>query len=187
MSDWNSRRIKKYYLGSDKLYDYLINKIAGNDNYFIYKFIYHLRKYEYLISFNSSSIILKLKRLYHLNRYQKYARILGYVIGDGVLGDNVIFFHRASIIINAQARIGDGCQFHGDAVIGVKNTGSKGCPVLGKNVDIGAGAVILGDIYIADDVVIGANSVVIHSVKTPGTVVAGVPAKEIRVNNNTDS
>ena len=102
------------------------------------------------------------------------------MIGDGVLGDDVVFYHRASIIINSDARVGDGCRFHGDAVLGVKNTGSKGCPVLGKNVDIGAGAKILGDIYIADNVVIGANSVVIHSVETPGATVAGIPAKEIK-------
>lgn len=46
---------------------------------------------------------------------------------------------------------------------------------------IGAGAKVLGEIRIADGVIIGANSVVIHSVDTIGAVVAGSPAKVIHV------
>ena len=38
------------------------------------------------------------------------------------------------------------------------------------------GAVVIGEIEIADDVVIGANAVVNKSVLVPGSVVVGVPA-----------
>ena len=50
---------------------------------------------------------------------------------------------------------------------------------MGKNVDIGVGARILGDIYIADDIVIGANSVVTKTFDEPGITIAGIPAKKI--------
>lgn len=181
MNQIQKKQLKMQYLGPFSLKQYFIFIFAKTDNYLIYKFLYHLRTYEDLIAQNSG-LLLKARRFFHYFRYQKYARMVGFVIGDGVLGKNVIFYHRASIIINSQARVGDGCRFHGDAVLGVKNTGSQGCPVLGKNVDIGAGAKILGDIYIADDIVIGANSVVVKSFHTPGITIAGIPAREIHSN-----
>lgn len=52
--------------------------------------------------------------------------------------------------------------------------------MLGKNVDIGIGARILGDIYIADDITVGANSVVTESFYEPGVIIAEIPAKIIR-------
>ena len=52
-------------------------------------------------------------------------------------------------------------------------------PVLGNNIYIGAGAKIIGNIYIADDCVIGANAVVTKSIMEPKSIVAGIPAKVI--------
>ncbi|WP_329604436.1 hypothetical protein [Planktothrix agardhii] len=51
-------------------------------------------------------------------------------------------------------------------------------PKLGKRVNIGAGAKILGDLTIGDDVYIGANEVVLSDVSSGQTVV-GIPAKII--------
>jgi len=46
---------------------------------------------------------------------------------------------------------------------------------------IGAGAKVLGNVVIGDNVRIGANAVVLHSV-AEGETVAGIPAREISVN-----
>ena len=43
---------------------------------------------------------------------------------------------------------------------------------------------IIGNITIASDVVIGANAVVVHSINEPGITVAGNPAKKV---SDTDS
>ena len=102
------------------------------------------------------------------------------MIGDGVLGDGVVFHHRGNIVINPNARIGEGCVFHGSCCVGVSHLNDDKCPVLGKNVEIGYGTVILGDITIADDIIIGANAVVTKSFTEPGIVIAGAPAKKIR-------
>jgi len=158
--------------------EYLKIAIIKGDSYAIYKFLLHLRLYEYLLK-QDGGLLLSFRRVWHLKKYQKYAQQLGYCIGDGVLGENVIFYHRGSIIINPDARIGAGCKFHGDCTVGVARTGERGCPVLGKNVDIGVGARILGDIYIADDIIIGANAVVTKSFNEPGITIAGIPAKKI--------
>lgn len=61
--------------------------------------------------------------------------------------------------------------------------GKKGCdrgyPIIGNKVRIYAGAKILGAIKIGDNVIIGANSVVLKDVPA-NTTVAGVPARIIR-------
>lgn len=76
--------------------------------------------------------------------------------------------------------IGEGCIFHGNNTVGNKKTGAGDeVPVLGKNVDVGTGAVIIGKVEIADNCVIGAGAVVTKSFTVPGTVIAGVPAREI--------
>ena len=49
---------------------------------------------------------------------------------------------------------------------------------IGNNVYIGTSARILGNITIADNVVIGANAVVTKSIAEPGITVAGIPAKK---------
>ena len=47
--------------------------------------------------------------------------------------------------------------------------------MIGNRVDIGAGAKILGSIHIGDDVIIGANAVVITDIP-PNSFAVGVPA-----------
>ena len=61
--------------------------------------------------------------------------------------------------------------------IGSKGTFPDDSPVIGNNVDIGQNAQILGGIYIADGVKIGAGAVVTKSVLVPGVTVVGVPAR----------
>jgi acetyltransferase-like isoleucine patch superfamily enzyme len=50
---------------------------------------------------------------------------------------------------------------------------------IGRDVWIGANAVVLGGITLADGVVVGAGSVVTRDVE-PGVIVAGVPARQVR-------
>lgn len=174
------KKLRKQYLYPGSMKNLWMAKLSCSDSYDIYRFLLHLRCYEYLITLPTRNPIMKCRRFWNLRQYQRYAKRLGYVIGDGVLGEDVILYHRGSIIINPDARVGAGCKFHGDCCLGVAHTGARGCPTLGKNVDVGFGARILGDIYIADNIVIGANSVVTKSFCEPGIVIAGIPARKIR-------
>ena len=45
---------------------------------------------------------------------------------------------------------------------------------------VGYGAIIIGDVEIADNCVIGAGAVVTKSFTKKGSVIAGVPAREIQ-------
>ena len=173
------KKLRKNAIGKpDTLFRYWIFRLLHSENYYIYRFLLHLRSYEYLIK-QKTTPFMQIRRFWHLSRYSKFATICGFVIGDGVLGEDVVFYHRGNVIINPHARVGDGCQFHGSCCIGTSHTGEVKCPIIGKNVDIGYGAVLLGDIRIADDIVIGANSVVTKSFEEPGIVIAGVPARKI--------
>jgi serine O-acetyltransferase len=58
-------------------------------------------------------------------------------------------------------------------------------PVLGDNVDLGAGSRILGGIYVGSRVIVGANAVVIADVPDDSTVV-GVPARIINYSRSAD-
>jgi len=62
--------------------------------------------------------------------------------------------------------------------VGLRRTHERGAPVIGNRVDVGAGAKILGSIRIGDDVVIGANAVVIQDVPS-NSLAVGVPARII--------
>ena len=54
-------------------------------------------------------------------------------------------------------------------------------PIIGNNVSIACGACVLGGVKIGNNVIIGANSVVIKDVPNNATVV-GVPARIVRLN-----
>ena len=58
---------------------------------------------------------------------------------------------------------------------------SRGVPVIGDNVYIGANAVVAGKITIGNNCVIAANSLVVNTFED-GVTLLGVPAK--KVNNN---
>lgn len=87
---------------------------------------------------------------------------------DAEIGNRTIFYHR-----------GIGCVVHPKAVIGEDCKIFPSClgeaPRIGNNVMIGAGAVILGNITIGDDSIIGANAVVTHSIPK-NSLAVGVPA-----------
>lgn len=55
----------------------------------------------------------------------------------------------------------------------------EGQPIIGNNVIISAGAIVIGDITVNDGAVIGAGAVVTHDVSRNDTV-AGVPAVSIK-------
>lgn len=92
-----------------------------------------------------------------------------------VIGRNFVIDHFGGIIISGHARFGDNCRIRSGVVIGLRSVARPCAPVIGNNVDIGAGAKILGAILIGDNVLIGANAVVLADVPDNSTAV-GVPA-----------
>lgn len=96
------------------------------------------------------------------------------------IGKGFLILHSAlGIVISGFAEIGDDLTLTGGNVIGSKGVGKSGDIRLGKNCFLGANAVILGPLQLADNVMIGASACVVKSCLTNGSALGGVPAKEI--------
>jgi serine O-acetyltransferase len=95
------------------------------------------------------------------------------------VGEGFRIDHQGGIVISGYARIGKNCVVRNGVTIGLARGDDPAAPTIGDNVDIGAGAKLLGRITIGDDVRIGANAVVITDIPAGSTAV-GIPAKVIR-------
>jgi len=105
------------------------------------------------------------------------------VIGRGAdFGPGFVLFHSNGVVINKSVRGGSNIHLHHEVTIGSDEAGNA--PILGSNIDIGAGAKIIGRVTIGDDARVGANAVVVHDVPAGATVV-GIPAKPVRQRTTT--
>ena len=83
--------------------------------------------------------------------------------------------HGMGVVIGETAIIGENCHlFQGVTLGGTSTRRAKRHPTLGKNVVVGAGAKVIGDVTIGDNAKIGAGSVVVTNVP-PNATVVGVP------------
>ena len=95
------------------------------------------------------------------------------------IGRGLVIDHGMGVVIGETAEIGDNVLlYHGVTLGGTGKDKGKRHPTVGNNVVIGAGAKVLGPIYIGSNSKIGANSVVLNNVPE-GATAAGIPAKNI--------
>lgn len=95
------------------------------------------------------------------------------------IGKRTKFGYRGiAVVIHKRAVIGEDCHIGSGVTIG--GTSKKfEVPVIGNRVQISTGAKILGPVKIGDDVIIGANAVVLHDIPS-NSVAVGIPAKVIK-------
>ncbi len=96
------------------------------------------------------------------------------------IGKRLFIDHGMGVVIGETAEVGDDVLlYQGVTLGGTGNECGKRHPTIGNNVVVGAGAKVLGDITLADNVKVGASSVVVHSVPANATVV-GIPARIVK-------
>lgn len=117
------------------------------------------------------------------NLYDNLAIKNNIIIGlNSEIGENISFPHMQNIIIGDQCTIGNDCIIYHDVTIGQNR--SK-YPIIGDNVIIYTGAKILGGVSIGNNVIIGANSVVIKDIPD-NAIVAGCPARIVKYRSDSD-
>lgn len=157
----------------------LISRFAHYPSYELKKYLIFLRKQEYYINTAKGNKIKGILGLYYERKKNKLGLRLGIEIGPNCFGKGLQIFHSGSIIINTNVKAGENCFLHGANCIG-NNGKTNDAPILGDNVDIGYGAVIIGNITVASNVKIGANAVVTRSITEENSSYVGIPAKKIR-------
>jgi len=104
------------------------------------------------------------------------------------IGPGLKVIHGSGSLVGAGCKIGSHFTIYQNVTIGDRlgrETGTGKRPVLGDHVIVAAGAQILGPVKIGSRSIIGANSLVIHSVPE-GCISAGIPAKVISVLTDED-
>jgi acetyltransferase-like isoleucine patch superfamily enzyme len=111
--------------------------------------------------------------------------------GSITLGDGIVISRGVHLVSHCQISIGAGSMLgeyssvrdanhRRQASIPLREAGFTAAPIIiGKEVWIGRGAIILPGVCIGDGATIAANAVVTHDVLA-GTTVGGVPAKPLR-------
>ncbi len=159
---------KKLYFTGKK--DYLTAMVTHEDNYLIWKYMTFLRREEVARS--------KLTAYFWRRKKNNLGSRLGLQIYAGTCARGLHIWHYGSVIISGDAVVGENCTIHGQACIG-SDGASDEAPVLGKNLDIGVGAKIIGAVTLADNIRVGAGAVVVKSCETPGATLVGVPARPV--------
>ena len=139
------------------------------------RFVYYLRLSQWL----------RRKRIPYVSIYFEHKLITKYgcfISSKAKIGIGVKFPHPNGIVIGETTTIGQNCTIYQQVTFGGKNIGdaqNNNYPTIGNNVIIFAGAKLIGNIIIGDNVIIGANSVVNKSFPS-NSVIGGVPAKLIK-------
>lgn len=96
------------------------------------------------------------------------------------IGKGLVIDHGSGVVIGETAEIGDNCTIYQGVTLGGtgKDVGKRH-PTLGNNVLVGAGAKVLGPLYIGDNSKVAANAVVLKEIPENCTAV-GMPAKVVK-------
>lgn len=96
------------------------------------------------------------------------------------IGEGLFIEHGFSTIISCK-HIGRNCWINQQVTIGYSD--KENSPCIGNDVQIKAGAKVIGNVTVGDDVIIGAGAVVVKNVP-PHSIVAGVPSRIIKRRNS---
>ena len=186
----SKKELKEYIAADNKWYatdDFkskIIARFAKYPQREFKLFLNCLRKQEYYINTANGNKIKGFLGLYYERKKNALGMKLGIEISPNCFGKGLQIWH-GNIVVNSAVKAGENCILHGGNCIG-NNGKSDEVPTIGSNVDIGYGAVIIGNIKIADKCIIGANALINKSFDESGSVIVGVPAKMISSNNKSE-
>jgi len=145
--------------------------IKGNNTYLLFHFLTFSPDFRTIFYFRTKNIFTHVLNLYC--RKQK-----GFIIDVRThLGGGIITGHPYATILNAKS-IGE--NFYVNHLVTIGEIDGKR-PIIGDNVSIYTGAIVIGDIKIGNNSKIGAGAVVVKNVPE-NSVVVGNPGRVIKQN-----
>ncbi|WP_114752586.1 serine O-acetyltransferase [Pleomorphovibrio marinus] len=108
---------------------------------------------------------------------KRYACQISY---KAIIGKNILFPHPIGIVIGDGVTIGDNVKIWQQVTIGSHGKKGEGLqyPVIGDDVRIFTGAVVIGGVHLGQACTVGALSLVNRDVSSGATVI-GIPAKPV--------
>lgn len=168
LRDWLGAETARYPdYGRYRIYNFLLL----SENAILRRHQILLRKTEYFVN-SGKSIRAKLYKM----RLELFQIKYGMHIPINVFQKGLHVMHVGEIHVNGKAKAGENCAIHVHTSLAAGGFNDS-APTLGDGVLLFMGAIVAGDTYIADNVVIGANSVVSHNIEEENVTVAGNPAK----------
>ncbi len=142
----------------------------------------------FIINFRLASLFYKkglLKKIFIINVF--ILKFLKFFCGLDIspktqIGEGLVLFHPQNIVINGDSVLGANVMLKHNVTIGNKVdavTGKHVSPVIGNNVELSPGVIVLGNVEIGDNAVIGAGSIVVKNIAA-NTIAVGNPAKVIK-------
>ena len=166
---------KAFYVPEASIIRKIKNRLLAGPDIMRWKYVNTLRKLEYYYSNRNKNPWFGLMNMVTARKFHRLGFKLGIEMAPGVFAEGLQVYHTQGIVINGDAKVGKNCILHGANVIGNMGNDLK-APVIGDNVRLGAGAKVLGDVYIADGVQIGAGAVVLKSCYEENALLVGIPA-----------
>jgi putative colanic acid biosynthesis acetyltransferase WcaB len=112
--------------------------------------------------------------------YKLYSEfLLGIELPAGtVIGSGLRLYHGVGLVVHKGARLGNDCTLRQSVTIG--NKGGTGLdanvlPVIGNNVEFGAGSMVIGNVRVGNHVTLGAGVVVTKDIADHSVVVGQSP------------
>jgi len=97
---------------------------------------------------------------------------------NAYIEEGFVIVHIGAIVIGGGCRVEKNCSIQSCVTVGEKEP-AGGMPHIGKSCYLGTGAKVLGSIVLGDNIVVGANSVIVHSFRENDIKLAGIPAKKL--------
>lgn len=92
------------------------------------------------------------------------------------IGNNLRFHHLYGIVIGEYVTLGENCHVYQGVLLGQRN---GLYPTIGNNVTLYPYCCVIGDVFVGDNSIVAAHSVVTHDVP-PNCMVAGNPARVVK-------
>ncbi|MDO4959230.1 MAG: serine acetyltransferase [Prevotellaceae bacterium] len=162
--------------GINSWIDYVIKLLYGNIGACVYRYLKTLRKYEY--SSSKGGVL----QYYYRIKLRKLGNKYGITIIPNTVGYGLFIPHiEGGVVLNCR-KLGNNCTIGFGVLCGNKG-GQDELPTIGDNVKLYTGCKVIGNVTIGDNAEIAPNAVVVKDVPA-NAIVAGVPAKIIRIKDN---